>query len=201
MIELGQMIHICFDPVKINSMDFELTIYKIDQISFLGRNNEKHPALENVTLSFPPSMELSEYNFGVQIDTNNFQPDFFSGDTIIFSKKESESALQNIHLFITEEKKTIIGEIIHKPRTNHNISPGFDKSDTTEYRKARRKSFMTPTPLHIPTSQISPVAESSHERLLIRPIGEKKQVVSIPPQKNIYTFPMVFIHKELNEPG
>ena len=55
---------------------------------------------------------------------------------------------------------------------------------------------MTPTPLHIPTSKISPVADSSHERILIQPAGDKKQLVSIPCQKNIYTFPMVFIHKK-----
>jgi hypothetical protein len=176
-------------------MNFELTTYKIDQISQLGQNTKNSPVLENVTLSFPPNIELSEYNFGVKIDTNNFQPEFFSGDTIIFSKKESKSALQNIYLFITDDNKTIIGEIIHKPDAKFNISSELNKSGPTEYRIARRKSFMTPTPLHIPTSQISPVADSSHERILICPVGDKKQLVSVPPQKIIYKFPMVFIHK------
>jgi hypothetical protein len=176
-------------------MDFELTTYKIDQTSRLGKNDSPSPLLERITLSFPPNLELSEYNFGVQIDTNNFQPDFFSGDTIIFSKKESENALKNIYLFITDDNKTIIGEIIHKPDVKDDIPSELNKSGPTEYRKARRKSFMTPTPLHIPTSQISPVADSSHERILIRPVGDKKKLVSVPPQKNIYKFPMVFIHK------
>ncbi len=177
-------------------MNFELTTYKIDQISYLGQISRNSPTLESVTLSFPPSIELSEYNFGVQINTNNFQPDFFSGDTIIFSKKESERALQNIYLFITADDKSIIGEIIHKPDYKNKASSEPNKSVPTEYRRARRKSFMTPTPLHIPTSQISPVADSSHERILIRPVGDKKKVVSIPPQKKIFSFPMVFIHKK-----
>jgi hypothetical protein len=178
-------------------MDFDLTIYKIDQISLLDKKGKNSPDLENLTLSFPSNIEISEYNFGVQIDTNNFQPDFYSGDTIIFTKKETETSLQNIYLFINDDKKPIIGEVIHKPDAKNNISSEPNNSGPTEYRKARRKSFMTPTPLHIPTSQISPVADSSHERILIRPVGDKKQLVSIPSQKNIYTFPMVFIHKKM----
>jgi hypothetical protein len=177
-------------------MDIELTTYKIDQITKLGQNARNSTALKRVTLTFPPNFELSEYNFGVQIDTNNFQPDFFLGDTIIFSKKESDNALQNIYLFITDEDKTIIGEIIHKPDTRNDISSELNKSGPTEYRKARRKSFMTPTPLHIPTSQISPVADSSHERILIRPVGDKNQLVSVPLKKNINKFPMIYIHKK-----
>jgi len=178
-------------------MDFELTIYKINQISLLGKNEKNSPALESLKLSFPSNIEISEYNFGVQIDTNNFQPDFYPGDTIIFTKKEAETSLKNIYLFITDDNKPIIGEVIHKPDAKNNISSKLNKSESTEYRKARRKSFMTPTPLHIPTSQISPVADSSHERILIRPIGDKKQLVSIPTQKNIFTFPIVFIHKKM----
>jgi hypothetical protein len=178
-------------------MDFELTTYRIDQISLLGQNDSNSSVLKNLTLSLPPNIKLSENNFGVQIDTNNFQPDLFLGDTIIFSKKESESALQNIYLFINADYKSVIGEIIHKPDDKKNISLEINKSGPIEYRKARRKSFMTPTPLHIPTSQISPVADYSHERILIRPVGDKKQLISIQPQKNIYTFPMVFILKKL----
>ncbi len=176
-------------------MDFELTTYTIDQVSHLAINDQPPPPIESITLAFPPNLELSEQNFGIHIKTNDFQPDFYSGDTIVFSKKESELALQNIYLFITKNRKPIIGEIIHRPDSKKNSSNELHKLNSTEYRKARRKSFMTPTPLHIPTSQISPVADSSHERILIRPVGQKQQLSSIFRQKSIYSFPMVFIHK------
>ena len=54
---------------------------------------------------------------------------------------------------------------------------------------------MSPTPLHIPTSQISPISEISHERILIRPVGEGKQFVLLLLKKIIKSFPMIFIKK------
>ncbi len=171
-------------------MKFELTTYKIDQVNHLIQSSPQSPILKTVTLSISKNIELSEQNFGVLIETNQFQPDFFLGDTIVFSKKESEKALQNIYLFLAEDNQPIIGEMIHKPDAVNGINQKL------EYRKARRKSFMTPTPLHIPTSQISPVADSSHERILIRPVGHEQQLVSISRQKSAYSFPMIFIYKK-----
>ncbi|GEM_PF-2448580 len=177
-------------------MEFKLPIYKIDQISHLSKNDDNSPNLKCTKLSFSPDIKLSEYNFGVRIDSNIFQPEFYFGDILIFSKIESDKALQNIYLFLTEESEPLIGEIINTQEKTTNISPKKDQSSSNKYRLARRKNFMTPTPLHIPTSQISPVADSSHERVLIRPIGNEKQFISILWQKTINSFPMVFIHKK-----
>jgi hypothetical protein len=176
-------------------MDFQIPIYRIEQISCLYKNDANAPALECIKLSFSSEIELSESNFGIQVDSNSFQPEFHSGDILIFSKKESDKALQNIYLFITDDSEPLIGEIINTQEKVTNLSTKQGQSSSNKYRIARRKSFMTPTPLHIPTSQISPVADSSHERILIRPIGGEKQFISILWQKTINSFPMVFIQK------
>jgi hypothetical protein len=47
------------------------------------------------------------------------------------------------------------------------------------FRASRRKSFMTPTPLHIPTSQVSPIPDYTHSVFCLKIYGQEKlEVVS-----------------------
>ena len=163
-------------------MDFELPIYKIDHVNQLVNNIKPNINFKSSIFSLPPNIELSKLNFGIEIETNQFQPFFYSGDIIIFSKLESSYPLQNIYLFTTTSSKPIIGTIIHNP-------------NSTEHKQPRRKNFMTPTPLHIPTSKIAPASEASHARLLIRSVEKKQRLISISRKKRVYTFPMIYIIK------
>ncbi len=47
------------------------------------------------------------------------------------------------------------------------------------FRASRRKSFMTPTPLHIPTSKVSPIPDYTHSVFYLKLYGQEKlEVVS-----------------------
>lgn len=42
------------------------------------------------------------------------------------------------------------------------------------YRASRRKSFMTPTPLHLPTSKVSPIPDYTHAVFYLKPLDEEQ---------------------------
>ena len=57
----------------------------------------------------------------------------------------------------------------------------------------RRKSFMTPTPLHIPDSQVSPIPDSAHERIYLKPFEENASLMVLPLEKVIWMHPLILI--------
>ena len=58
---------------------------------------------------------------------------------------------------------------------------------------SRRKSFMTPTPLHIPESRVSPIPDSAHERIYLKPFEENASLMVLPLEKVIWMHPLILI--------
>ncbi len=57
----------------------------------------------------------------------------------------------------------------------------------------RRKVFMVPTPLHIPDSQVSPIAESLHHVLLFKDLQYSGELRLIPAGKIIWKHPLIYV--------
>ncbi len=57
----------------------------------------------------------------------------------------------------------------------------------------RRKSFMTPTPLHIPDSRVSPIPDSAHERIYLKPLEENASLMVLPLENVVWMHPLILI--------
>lgn len=53
-----------------------------------------------------------------------------------------------------------------------------------------RKSFMTPTPLHIPDSRVSPIPDAAHEMLFLAPLSGDGPVDIVPLSRALYLHPL-----------
>ena len=58
-------------------------------------------------------------------------------------------------------------------------------------RATRRKSFMTPTPLHIPGSRVSPIPGYTHASLYLRPPGEGGPLEVLLMREVLWVHPMI----------
>ena len=59
--------------------------------------------------------------------------------------------------------------------------------------KNRRKSFMTPTPLHIPKSRISPIPDSAHEMIYLKGLKDKEALKVVPLQDVVWMHPLISV--------
>ena len=57
----------------------------------------------------------------------------------------------------------------------------------------RRKSFMTPTPLHIPESRVSPIPDSAHERIYLKSLEESASLMVLPLKDVIWMHPLILV--------
>ncbi len=56
-----------------------------------------------------------------------------------------------------------------------------------------RKSFMTPTPLHVPGSRISPIPRSAHDMLFHVPLTGQGPVAVVPPSRVLFLHPLMAV--------
>ena len=127
-------------------------------------------------------MELPDLSYGVEIKDSTMSTYFGVNTIAIFSKSDSP-AQENIFLVGLKNKPPFIGKLL---------------KDESETEGQGRKTFMTPTPLHIPESKTSPIADSLHQTLIFKVLS-KPQGTRFIQQSNIsWRHPLIFVQKEKN---
>ena len=127
--------------------------------------------------------------YGILIDNQEMDPVLPAGMIALFQPQvDHVVAKENIFLFGIRGQTALIRKVIK----NENPSGG-GKSGSTEERTSRppRKSFMTPTPLHIPGSKVSPIDGKTHEMIMIKSLQDSAQVQVIPMEKLLWMHPLV----------
>ncbi len=128
------------------------------------------------------SMELPDCSYA--IDLKDASPSsYFGENTLAVFSKSDFPAQDNIFLIGLKEKPPFIGKLLK------------NESDT---ERQGRKTFMTPTPLHIPDSKTSPIADSLHHTLIFK-VLLKPQGTRFIQQSNIsFSHPLIFVQKDEN---
>mgnify|MGYP006091001831 CR=1 FL=1 len=174
-------------------MQKQLIVYKLPEIRFVLLGKEPNSKEDRLHIPYPPMINDSGSYLSISIEEKLWAPIFNFGDIAIFSKDNSKSSFENIYLIPLKTKDAIIGRIVHSSdQSKHKHT----NPQTPQFRKARRKSFMTPTPLHIPTSVVSPIADFSHDRTLVRSLNSKDKMFSILSEETLGIFPLVHIAKK-----
>tara|TARA_B100000686_G_C16563129_1_gene848861 strand:- start:363 stop:923 length:561 start_codon:yes stop_codon:yes gene_type:complete len=115
-------------------------------------------------------------------------PDYPKNCLLIFKiENENKPKFNRFYCIGIHNQFPIIGKLISYPAIE-------ETSGSKIFSTTRRKSFMTPTPLHIPTSKVSPIPSSSHNLILFKTIGPEKDLFQSHLEETLWLHPLVRVH-------
>jgi len=101
----------------------------------------------------------------------------------VLGPADSRPALENVYLLGERGKTAAFCRLVKKDAS----------SGTPRLTVRPRKSFMTPTPLHIPESRVSPIPESTHEMIYVQKIGSSESLKVIPVREVAWMYPLIHV--------
>ncbi len=125
-------------------------------------------------------MELPDCSYGIEIKDSPLSS-YFGVNTIALFSKEDSPALDNIFLVGLKSKPPFVGKLLK------------DESDS---EGQGRKTFMTPTPLHIPESKTSPIADSLHHSFIFKVLSNPKGTRFVQQSTIAWKHSLIFVQKE-----
>jgi hypothetical protein len=159
----------------------------IPLISFSSNQERWEPSInkgEKIFLSnsytrISPSMELPDLCYGVRIEGACDTPFLPLGCLAVFSKSEG-TALGNIYAVKVQGEFPFVGKWMQKETSEGGAG-------------SRLKVFMVPTPMHVPDSEISPIAQSLHHVLIFKDFASPGKLRLIPSNKVLWTHRLVHV--------
>ena len=112
----------------------------------------------------------------------------------IFGTGKDVVALNDVYALGLAGQEPLICKVI-KNDAQSGVS-GHDESSqnsSSPRAKKRRKSFMTPTPLHIPESQVSPIPDSSHEMIYLKGFSKDDALRVVPLRDVVWLYPLISV--------
>ncbi len=132
--------------------------------------------------------ELTEECYGVEIEDESMDPVLKTGMVVVFSQKARTPAHMNIYSIGRRGNGPLVRKMVK------NEIPGTEKTEVSgENLRPKRKSFMTPTPLHIPGSRVSPIAESTHQTVFFKSLRNPEKLILVPRGNLLWLHPLVLI--------
>ena len=128
-----------------------------------------------------PSMELPGLCYGVRIEGDCHHSFLPQNCLAVFSKTEV-TALENIYAVRVQGQFPFVGKWIQRETPERSLG-------------GRRKVFMVPTPMHVPGSQVSPIAPSLHKALLFKDFTIPDKLRVLPASKILWKHPLVYVQK------
>ncbi len=126
------------------------------------------------------SRELPNFSYGIEIKDPSMVT-YFGRNTIAIFSKSDVSAQDNIFLVGLKNKSPFIGKLL---------------KNESKIEGEGRKTFMTPTPLHVPESKTSPIADSLHHNLIFKGLSEPQGTRFIQESNICWRHPLIYIHKQ-----
>ena len=132
----------------------------------------------NTYTRISPPMELPDLCYGVQTKDMDQSPLLPPASLAIFSKTDGV-ALGGIYAVSVQDSMPFIGKWVQKEPLGG----------------SRRKVFMVPTPMHVPSSKVSPIADSLHQVLLFKDLANTGKLRLIPANKILWKHRLVYVEK------
>ena len=118
----------------------------------------------------------------------------------IFGPGKDVAALNDVYALGLAGQEPLVRKVIKNDAESDSSNPGKpSQAFPTSRAKNHRKSFMTPTPLHIPDSRVSPIPDSAHEMIYLKDLSENEALKVVPLQDVIWMHPLISVMK--NPPG
>ena len=128
------------------------------------------------------SRELPNFSYGIEVKDPSMVT-YFGRNTIAIFSKSDFPAQDNIFLVGLKSKSPFIGKLL---------------KNESEKEGEGRKTFMTPTPLHIPESKTSPIADSLHHNLIFKVLSDPPGTRFVQQSSIVWKHPLIFVQKAEN---
>lgn len=132
--------------------------------------------------------DLPDGCFALDLSWTGMSSGFGGAAIAVFSTRFGE-ALDRLYLFRKAKDAWFLCRLV---RTE---SGG---GASAQFRPSRRKSFMTPTPLHIPGSRVSPIPDYTHAVFYLEPVNEKR-IELVKAGQTHSLFPLVHLERVSGE--
>jgi hypothetical protein len=112
----------------------------------------------------------------------------------IFGPGVDGVALNDIYALGLAGREPVVCKVIKndgRSGSSHQEEPSQTTSSSRV--KNRRKSFMTPTPLHIPESRVSPIPDSAHEMIYLKGLSQNETLKVIPLRDVVWMHPLIAV--------
>ncbi len=126
--------------------------------------------------------KLPDSSYGVEIKDSTMSK-YLDKNTIAIFSKSNSPARENIYMVGLKRKPPFVGKLL---------------KNESETEGQGRKTFMTPTPLHIPESKTSPIADSLHHTLIFKVLSQPQGTRFVQQSNIIWMHPLIFVQKEQN---
>ncbi len=141
--------------------------------------------------------ETADEFYGVRMEGEDLAPDLKAGATAVFARTDKGGrAWGNIYCLGIRGEGGCLARGIQK-----DVPSSASASETAVISKSsppagRRKSFMTPTPLHVPGSRTAPIPPSAHQTVFLKPLGGGGKVKGVLKKNVLWMHPLVCILDE-----
>ncbi|MCF8724087.1 hypothetical protein LQ236_002107 [Nitrospina gracilis] len=161
-------------------------------------DNMKEPmeGLELVTsIDIFPDEPLPGECYALKMEDDGAAPQVPAGSVGVFSRQSpGVPALHRVYLAQIKNERPLVCKLIKSDVAIHQRTKKPDSSTPIPDRlRQRRKSFMTPTPLHIPDARVSPIPDSAHEMVYLKNPEEGGPMLVVPGRELLWMHPLVFI--------
>ncbi len=184
-------------------MNDKFSKIEIPLISFSNRESSGIFGLKGDFLSVEPTVKLlaevklPKKCYGVKVVDRSMTPHLEPGKLALFGEVQA-SALHNIFSIGVKNANPLIRKILKNEGRAGGQNADVDEAGKVPSASRRAKSFMTPTPLHIPDSKVSPIPDSAHEMVMLSKTGGAGGVTVIPSKDILWIHPLLYILKLKN---
>ncbi|MCF8720945.1 hypothetical protein [Nitrospina gracilis] len=161
-------------------------------------DNMKEPmeGLELVTsIDIFPTEPLPGECYALKMEDDAAAPHAPAGSVGVFCQQSAGvPVLHQIYLVQIKNERPRVCKLVKSDSAFHRRTDETKTSSSTPERlRQRRKSFMTPTPLHIPDARVSPIPDSAHEMVYLKNPEEGGPMLVLPSRDVLWMHPLVFI--------
>ena len=166
-----------------------------------GQNKECPQGLKHISeVGISASQDLPESCYALEI-SDIIDESVGPGSSLgIFGPGKEGKALNDIYALGLTGREPFVCKVIKNDARSSSSQQGESSPSVSSSRvKNRRKSFMTPTPLHIPESQVSPIPDSAHEMIYLKGLSENEILKVVPLRDVVWMHPLIAVMKKPEE--
>jgi len=114
----------------------------------------------------------------------------------LFGPGKDITALKDIYALGLKGREPLVCKVVKTDAYSAASDKGEGPQAAASSRGNKpRKSFMTPTPLHIPESRVSPIPDSAHEMIYLKELNGNEGLKVVPLQDVVWMHPLISVMK------
>ncbi|MFQ5451058.1 MAG: hypothetical protein ACE5E9_10545 [Nitrospinaceae bacterium] len=146
------------------------------------------------SIRIPLSLKIPDPSYGVVIEDENMAPVLKMGMTAVFSRGAALAEARNqVYSIGRKGGVPLVRRVVRNDLQTDGTAVIGSSMGKGGGSPKRRKSFMTPTPLHVPESRVSPIAPFSHGMIFLKKLCDPDRLTVLPLAKVAWMHPLVGI--------